>query len=149
MPDGPIHVHATAVVIGEAGVLIRGPSGAGKSSLALRLLAEAGQRGRFARLVGDDRVALSEANGALLARPHPVIAGQIERRTLPIATLPFESGCVLRLVVDLAPFGLDRLLDQRPAPIRLLGHVDLPLLRLAPHRSDLGCLFVFQELAQL
>ena len=49
------YIHATVVLVGEAGVLIRGASGSGKSALALALMSEAGRRGLFARLVGDDR----------------------------------------------------------------------------------------------
>ena len=49
----PLRVHASAVAIGEAGILIRGPSGAGKSSLALALIALAQLQGRFARLIAD------------------------------------------------------------------------------------------------
>jgi len=38
-------LHASAIVIGDSGILIRGPSGAGKSSLATLLLAQARLRG--------------------------------------------------------------------------------------------------------
>jgi HPr kinase/phosphorylase len=150
MPDGtaPHYVHGTALVIGEAGVLIRGRSGSGKSSLTLRLIAEASRRGTFARLVGDDRVALAAANGAVVARPHPTIAGRLERRTLPIATMPHEMACVLRLVVDLLPAPLPRLPDLAAAKIRL-EDIDLPVLRVAAGSADLSCLFIFQELARL
>jgi HPr kinase/phosphorylase len=36
--DASISIHATAVAIGETGILIRGPSGSGKSSLAMDLI---------------------------------------------------------------------------------------------------------------
>ena len=96
-------VHASAVIIGETGILVRGASGAGKSRLVLALMAAASQRGQFSRLVGDDRVALAEVFGRLIMRPHPAIAGRIERRGHPIAVLPFESAAVVGLVVDLVP----------------------------------------------
>ena len=95
------YIHATALAIGEAGILIRGPSGAGKSRLALELIAEASRHGLFAKLVGDDRVAV-EAHGArLIARGHPAIAGRIESRGEPIIDVVYEASVIVRLVVDL------------------------------------------------
>ncbi|MGL4496198.1 MAG: HPr kinase/phosphorylase [Beijerinckiaceae bacterium] len=93
-------IHASCLVIGECGVLIRGPSGAGKSRLVRGLLAHYAPQ-TFARLVADDRVALAVENGLLIASGHPRIAGQIEQRGLGIMTLPHETACVVRLVVDL------------------------------------------------
>jgi HPr kinase/phosphorylase len=95
------YIHATALVIGEAGILIRGPSGAGKSRLALEIIAEATRRGLFAQLVGDDRVAIEARAGRLIARGHPTIAGQIESRGEGIVDLAYESSVVVRLVLDL------------------------------------------------
>ena len=98
---GRASIHATAVIIGEAGVLIRGPSGAGKSALALALIAAAARAGRFARLVGDDRVRLSVSHGRLIARGHPAVAGRIERRGQGVEATAHEGAAVVRLVVDL------------------------------------------------
>ena len=99
-------VHASAVVIGETGVLIRGASGAGKSALALALLRAADPDRKFARLIGDDRIGLSVTNGRVLAMPHPVIAGRIEERGSGLLECGFEPcarlGCIIDLV-DLAP----------------------------------------------
>lgn len=96
-----VWIHASAVAIGEAGVLIRGPSGSGKSALALALIAGARGAGAFARLVGDDRIALRSVNRRLIARGHPLILGQIEQRGGGILRLPFLAAVVVRLVVDL------------------------------------------------
>jgi hypothetical protein len=123
------YIHATALAIGEAGILIRGPSGSGKSRLALELIAEASRRGLFARLVGDDRVALAARGGRLVARGHPTIAGQIESRGEGILELGHEQAIVIRLLLDLAG-------EAGAAPLRLpaapsktsLCAVDLPLL---------------------
>ncbi len=73
-------LHASAVVIAEAGVLICGPSGAGKSSLAFALITAAEDAGLFARLVGDDRIGIESRGGRLIAHGHPMILGKIERR---------------------------------------------------------------------
>ena len=94
-------VHATALVIGEAGVLIRGGAGAGKTALALACIATVRSQGRFAALVSDDRVCLLLLHGRLVARVHPAIAGQVERRGLMIEAAGHLPSAVLRLVVDL------------------------------------------------
>ncbi|MGL4729457.1 MAG: HPr kinase/phosphorylase [Bosea sp. (in: a-proteobacteria)] len=93
-------LHASAVVIGEAGILIRGASGAGKTQLALALISEAARAGQFARLVGDDRVDVSAAGQRLVVRPHPAIAGHVERRGLGLAPMDHVDAATLRLVVD-------------------------------------------------
>jgi serine kinase of HPr protein (carbohydrate metabolism regulator) len=95
------YVHATVVVVGESGVLIRGASGTGKSALALALMAEAGRQGLFNRLVGDDRVQLSTTSGRLTARGHPVVAGLIEERGTGLLAVPHEDAVVVRCIVDM------------------------------------------------
>ncbi|MFL5080923.1 MAG: HPr kinase/phosphorylase, partial [Microvirga sp.] len=102
-------VHATCVVIGEAGILIRGLSGTGKSSLALQLLTDAARAGRFGRLVGDDRVEIAALNGRLVARPVEPIEGRLEVRGVGIVGLAHEPAAVVRLVVDCAAEALVRL----------------------------------------
>lgn len=96
-----LSIHASAIVIGETGVLIRGESGAGKSSLARRMIEMAQARGLFARLIGDDRIVLAVAGGRLLARPHPAIAGQIEARGRGILDMAHEPAAPIRCVIDL------------------------------------------------
>jgi serine kinase of HPr protein (carbohydrate metabolism regulator) len=96
-----LEIHASAVVIAEAGVIIRGASGSGKSRLALALIESARCGGVFARLVGDDRIRLESANERLIARGHPLILGQIEQRGAGILRRPSLSGAVVRLVVDI------------------------------------------------
>ena len=56
-------IHASAVAIGEAGILIRGPSGCGKSSVARDLIFTAGLKSLFAALVGDDRINIENRDG--------------------------------------------------------------------------------------
>ncbi len=98
-------VHASAVAVGEAGVLIRGASGAGKSALALALVDAARTAGLFARLIGDDRVLLNQTHGRVVARPHPTIAGRVEKRGEGISTIAHERAIVLRYVVDIVENG--------------------------------------------
>jgi HPr kinase/phosphorylase len=135
-PRVPAAIHATAVAVGESGLLIRGASGSGKSRLALAIIDEAHRRGLFARLIGDDRVTLTFSGGRLLAHAHPAIAGLIEERGAGILTLAHEASVVLRAVVDLAD-------ERNGRPARLpdaaeksadIGGVPLPRLSLEPSR---------------
>ncbi|MDE2577251.1 MAG: aldolase [Hyphomicrobiales bacterium] len=107
------YIHATAVLIGEAGVLLRGRSGAGKSGLSAALIELARARGLCARLIGDDRVAAQAVHGRVLLTPHKAIAGVAERRWRGLAMVEHEPAAVLRLVVDLmdpsTPDGPERL----------------------------------------
>lgn len=99
MDDGA-NLHGTCIALGDAGVLLRGPEGAGKSDLALRLI-EGG-----ARLVADDRVEITRAGNAVMARAPDVLSGLLEVRGLGIVRLAPERVCAtvpLRLVVDLLP----------------------------------------------
>jgi len=129
-PTESLTVHASCVLLGEAGVLIRGPAGSGKSSLCLALLDRAGLEGRHAALVGDDRVRIEAHHGRLVARPHPALAGLIEIRGHGIRQLTAHAeAAVLRLVVDLVETA-ERMPAGGPATERLLG-VALPCLSLA------------------
>lgn len=101
----PPTVHATAVVIGEAGVLIRGASGSGKTSLAFALVDGARRDGLFAAFVADDRVVLAVANGRLVARCPETIAGLAERRGRGIETVEHVPAAVIGLVADLVDAG--------------------------------------------
>lgn len=133
MPDA---VHATAVAIGEAGVLIRGVSGAGKSTLALAILAEARRKGLFARLICDDRVRLSLSGGRILVHAHPAIAGMIEERGVGILPTAHEASAVVRAVVDLVDprAGLPPRLPDIAGKTTEIGGISLPCLSLLLNR---------------
>ncbi len=132
----PRDIHASAIVIEEAGILIRGTSGSGKSQLALALVAAAGRAGHFAILVGDDRISLEAHSGRLIARGHPLIRGRIERRGQGVLQTPFIAAAVIRLVIDLVP--QEKAPPRYPEPdgdsLRLAG-IKLPLLTLAQNNS--------------
>lgn len=121
-------IHATAVAIGRAAVLLRGPSGSGKSDLALRLI-QAG-----AVLVADDRCDLSVAGGRLFASAPPAIRGLLEVRGLGIVRMRHRAKVSVALVVDLVkPAAVKRL---PPARTCRLGTVALPLVRLTPFEAS-------------
>ena len=149
--DGWTGVHATAVVVGEHGLLVRGPSGAGKSALALALLARARDCAIFAALIGDDRVFLRACGGRLLTRGALGFEGQIERRFEGIVTVRHEGCAVARLVVDLAGRGRawPRLPEENDTIAVLLG-VPLPRLRLDPGHGPIDHAYAaVQTLARL
>lgn len=95
-------IHASCVLVGEKGVLIRGASGTGKSHLAFALLL-AGGAGMVPRvvLVADDRVLLHRRDNRLFACAPQKLEGLIEIRGAGIRRLPFVHEAAIDLVVDL------------------------------------------------
>lgn len=138
MKAAPEYIHANALVLGETGLLLLGPSGAGKSALSLALIQRYEARGDFARLVGDDRIALAPVNGRLIARPHPAIAGKLEIRGLGLMRVPHEAACALAAVVEICPPGAPppRLPDNGQDSATLHG-IALPRLFI-PDASDIS-----------
>lgn len=133
-------IHATALLCGTRGILIRGSSGSGKSSLALSLL----QGASFARLVGDDRIHLEIAHGRLLMRPAKALEGLIEIRGLGIHRLPFEPVAVANLVVDLAASDAQRLPGQATSAAIIEG-ISIARLAVAPGMDALPPLLAFLQ----
>ena len=131
-------IHATALLCGTRGILIRGPSGSGKSTLALSLLETAS----FARLVGDDRLHLEAAHGRLLMRPAKALEGLIEIRGLGIRRLPFEPVAVAGLVVDLAASDAQRLPEPASSSAIIEG-ISIARLAVAPGTEALLPLLAF------
>lgn len=124
-------IHASAVLVGARAVLIRGPSGSGKSRLVAGLLAWAhGHPGRFARLIGDDRIHLEATANGLLARGAPALASRIELHGLGIAATPAEPLGLVGLLVDLGAPDAARMPDESALTATLEG-VALPRLPLA------------------
>jgi serine kinase of HPr protein (carbohydrate metabolism regulator) len=99
----PVNIHATALVVGDRGILIRGPSGAGKTTLALALAARAVAAGRFAALVGDDQLMARAVGGRLVCRAPASIAGLAEVRGRTPRLVAHVPACVVDLAVSLVP----------------------------------------------
>jgi serine kinase of HPr protein (carbohydrate metabolism regulator) len=130
-------VHATCIVVGEAGILIRGESGTGKSALARAIVETANRAGRFARLVSDDRTRIAQRHGRLVAQVVPSIAGRIEARGAGILAVAHEPGAVVRLVVDITNAEPPRLPAPEDQTIVLCGVV-VPRLRQCSNASSPG-----------
>lgn len=126
-------VHATCILLGRHGVLIRGASGAGKTALAGALIDAARARGSFACLVADDRVALSVAHGRLVARAPEAIAGLMEIRGRGIVAVDHEPAAVVRLVVDLVPAEALERMPEADAAETLVEGVRLPRQHASGH----------------
>lgn len=131
--------HASALVIGDKGVLITGPSGAGKSTLARHLIDYARLNGRFGALIGDDHVHLQVFSGRILASPHVKIAGMIEIRGVGIATTNFMRSAAIDLLVSCETVIKTRLPDEGERWETLLG-VRLPRIETRP--DDPGSVFM-------
>jgi len=116
-------IHATAVAIDGAAVLLRGPPGAGKSDLALRLIEDG------ARLVADDQTLLRRADDRVLVRAPATIAGLLEVRGVGIVRVDSLDEAPLALIVDLVPSEqVERIPDNRSEVVLGLA---FPLIALA------------------
>lgn len=126
MRSGSETIHASAVVVGERAVIVRGPSGSGKSRLVAALL-DAAKTGLlpYARLVADDRIRISAADGRLVVSAPETIRGMMEVAGLGIRSTESEAIAVAGLVVDLAAPDAARM--PKPEQAQLLG-VPVPRL---------------------
>lgn len=121
--------HASAVVLGDRGIVIAGESGLGKTQLALALISHARTHGLFARLIADDQLFLSVHHGRLVCIAPETIAGLVEVR----GAGPRPIGHVAKAPVDL----LVRLVERRAAErfphaeTEDLQGCKVPLMRLA------------------
>ncbi len=140
--DGPTAIHATCLVVGERALLIRGPAGSGKSTLARALVAAARTRGRYADLVADDRVVLVRHGAALVARPHPLIAGRQEVRGLGIRSVAHEPAARVAAIVDLVAERPERMPPDQDGIADLLG-LFMPRLVQRRHEADLEAILLW------
>jgi serine kinase of HPr protein (carbohydrate metabolism regulator) len=122
-------IHATAISIGGAGVVITGPSGSGKSDLALRLI------DRGAILVSDDYVVLERKDSGPILRQAPNIAGKIEVRGVGIIEMPVIDAIPAMLHVELCG---DEEIERLPSDVeqKMVGGIMLPTLRLDPFQHS-------------
>jgi serine kinase of HPr protein (carbohydrate metabolism regulator) len=135
-------VHATAVLAGAHGILIRGPSGSGKSTLAAALIKEG------ARLVADDSVQLSAIGGRIVAHRIGPHGSRMEVCGRGIVDAPAERSAVIRLVADLVDeVSLQRMPEEPELLTEILG-VRLPRQPI-PARSAVSAALLDAALAAL
>lgn len=141
------NIHATALVIGETGVLITGASGSGKSRLALDFLQSAVIAGKFAALVADDQVFLERLENRLMAIAPEPTRGLIEIRGSAIIKVACMDRAIMHLVISTASAGQgDRLPDLHQRQDVLPG-VSMPLLHMVPGqmKNPIELLAAFDE----
>lgn len=126
-------MHATAVVLGDRGVLVSGPSGSGKTALALALVEKLRSSGRFARLVADDQVFLSAHRSRLVCHAPPTIAGLAEVRGLGPVPVAYEPAAAVDLLVRLVPAAETERLPEATSEL-LLG-CSVPKVMLAERET--------------
>ncbi len=147
--QAPQTLHATVLLVGPVGVMIRGRSGAGKSALADAVIADAVAQGRFAALVADDRVIVSAHAGRLVARPPAQLAGLIERRGLGVMPVNHEPAAVVAGVVDLTDGPVERVPPLNRAVV--IEGVRLPVLEIQagdPRAARLVAIFAGMHAAR-
>lgn len=131
-------LHASALVIGHTGLLIRGPSGSGKSHLQRILRQKARELGLFSALVSDDYVHITPSpDGTRLIGHAPMATQKMQEvRGLGLVSLPdgecFEPVARLNLLLDLVPMAdMERMPSTQSSTICLLGvtlaHLSVPI----------------------
>lgn len=121
--------HASAIVLGDCGIVIAGDSGTGKTQLALALTNHALAHGLFARLVADDQVFLSAKHGRVVCIAPPTIAGLVEVRGVGPRPFEYEPKAPVDLLVRLVARQEAKRLPEAESAV--LSGCDVPLLRLA------------------
>ena len=138
MPE--TNVHATALLLGDRGLMVTGPSGSGKTTLALTLIRQAVSAGRFARLIADDQLFVHARQGRIIAVCPETIAGLAEVHGLGPWPLSHLRSAVINLVVRLVlPGDAPRLFD--PLSETIVG-VALPRLDLQARNTAVSSLAV-------
>ncbi len=145
--DAPHNVHATAIAVGERGILILGPSGSGKTTLAAALIDHFSRCGKFSRLIGDDQLFVAARNGRLIARVPAGIAGLVEVPGLGPQPVPFEPAAVIDLSVRLAPAdSVERFQDDA---FEVIAGCGLPSIKLAERHVGAALPAVIASLRRL
>ena len=121
--------HASAVVLGDRGIVIAGESGSGKTQLVLALISHVRSFGLLARLIADDQILLSAHHGRLICAAPPTIAGLAEVRGLGPQPVEHEAKAPVDLVVRLVERDTAERFPEAETEVLLGCHV--PLLRLA------------------
>lgn len=130
--DIPGTVHATALVVGETGILVVGPSGSGKSRVAMDLMQAARSNAMFTGLISDDQVGLRVAGTRVIAVAPPTIAGMIEVRGSGILKLVNLPRAVMHVAIATVRLQADLRLPEADARYSPIPGVDLPLINMVP-----------------
>lgn len=94
-------IHASAVIVGDRGILIRGASGSGKSSIASTLIQRATVEAKYAALISDDQCLLQAVSRRLICSVPDTLRGGMEVRGSGLHEFAYEPRAVIHLVVHL------------------------------------------------
>jgi serine kinase of HPr protein (carbohydrate metabolism regulator) len=139
------NLHASAVLLGDRGVLITGDSGSGKTTLALALLDHFRRAGRFSRFVSDDQVLLAAENQRLVCQAPDAIGGLVEVYGVGPQPLEFESRMVADLLVRLVPAAEAQRFPEEQT--ESLNNCKLPCIMLAARNAPAAVFAVASRLS--
>lgn len=128
--------HATAIVVGETGLILVGPPGSGKSSLALQTLFSARLAGHFAALLSDDQVFLEATPDGVMGFAPPSIAGMIELRGSGIGHVQSVPEAMIHFAVRLIEVHSDNRIPLENQRWKADEGIELPLVTMDRHVRD-------------
>jgi len=139
-------LHASTVILGRRGILVRGKSGSGKTTLCQNLIDHWSQLGKFASWVCDDQTLYEEKENSILASAPVSIAGLKENRFGGIIKIPHQQITVLDLEVCLVPNGH---LDRLPENISSDRFSSLPSIKVPEKSSKIAIELISERLDQI
>jgi serine kinase of HPr protein (carbohydrate metabolism regulator) len=127
----PHNIHATAIVIGNRGLLFVGPSGVGKSMMAFTCLAVARRQNVRSLLIADDQVFISRDGDRVVATCPPAIAGMMELRGSGIVAIDNITAAPIDLAVQVVSLADCERLPPENEEFQLDNIGALPMVRIA------------------
>lgn len=127
---GEVNIHATAIVVGQRGLLFTGPSGSGKSMLAFACMVAARRAGAPAALIADDQVFVSCCGDRIVARRPDTIAGLIELRGSGIVEVESVPEAALDLAISVISLPESERLPPANEKFTVAGIGELPMIRI-------------------
>ncbi|WP_416407823.1 HPr kinase/phosphorylase [Agrobacterium rosae] len=124
------NIHASAIVVGQTGLLFVGPSGSGKSELAFSFLTEARRCRLPVALVADDQVFITLRNGIVIAERPESIKGLLELRGSGIISVDSVAEAPMHYAITSVPHPESPRLPPENETMELVFGARLPLLRI-------------------
>ena len=132
----PHNIHATAIAIGDRGLLFVGPSGIGKSMMAFTCLAIGRRQNVRSTLIADDQVFMSRDGDRIIATCPPAIAGMIELRASGIVKMDYVASAAVDLAIQVVSIADSERLPPADEQFRIGDIGILPLVRIASSTVD-------------
>ncbi|SFB54635.1 HPr Serine kinase C-terminal domain-containing protein [Rhizobium sp. NFR07] len=136
MTPAPRNIHATAIVIGNRGLLFVGPPGIGKSMMAFTCLAVARRENVRSLLIADDQVFINRDGDRIVATCPPAIAGMMELRGSGIVAIDNIAAAPIDLAIRVISLADCERLPPESEEFQLENIGALPLVRIANTAMD-------------